>query len=418
MLRKYLRQLLEWCHATLVMALIIPIIYALVLNVENRQTHAVLVSDLYWKCLLVAIPIVLSGIAVKRCKSMAGYVLVCIPTMLITSGLAWVLGPMMTSSAFLQGYVVFIIMESFAVIAARYMERLHTRTTRREGDMDFVPRTGFLDKPRMPLMSVFVCAYLIGIFFYFPPLADGAFYSAGIYFVLCLLHIFMASTERYFLLNKRVSGVPKKRLYGITSSVLAIFVLTSIAIMLVAIFLSDARQYTDIREWRSDKPILEIDYESEAKFQVTHQEIDFHSLIMGNEEIKTLPRWVSDVFMAILGVLFLVIVVQMIRSVKNVFDDFRDAYDENGDEVEDLTELEEKIEALKTKKEDKATEGYSVRKRYRQMIRKHRKDRPMPYESPSEIEEKAGLLEDEDMKRLHILYEEVRYGKREKEIIK
>ncbi len=411
MLRRYIRQLLEWIHATLVMALIIPVVYALALNIENRQTHAVLVNDIYWKCLLIAIPIVLSGVAVKRCKSMAGYVLVCIPTMLITSGFAWFVGPVMTNSAFLQGYVAFVILESFAVVAARYMERLNSIITRRDGDLDFVPKTGFLDKPRMPLMVAFVVAYLVGIFFYFPPLADGAFYSAGIYFILCLLHMFMISTERYFLLNKRVSGVPKKRLYGITSSVLAIFVLTSIAIMLMAVFLSDARQYTDIREWRSDKPLLMIDYESEAKFQVAHQEIDFHNLIMGDKEIKTLPKWVSDVFMAILGVLFLVIVVQMIKAVKKVFDDFRDAFDENGDEVEDLTELEEKIESLKTKKEDRDSEGYSVRKKYRQMIRKHRKDRPMPYESPAEIEENAGLSEDEEMRRLHVLYEEVRYGK-------
>ncbi|MBE5877609.1 MAG: hypothetical protein E7290_12075 [Lachnospiraceae bacterium] len=412
MLRRYIRQILEWSHATLVLAVMIPVVYALALNSDNRYTHAVLVDDIYWKCLLVAIPIVLSGVAVKRCKSMAGYTLVCILTLLLTGGLAWFVGPVMTKSAFLQGYVVFIILESFAVVAARYMERLNTITTRRDGDMDFVPRTGFLDKPRMPFMVAFACAYLVGIFFYFPPLADGAFYSAGVYFILCLLHSFMTSTERYFLLNKRVSGVPKKRVYGITGSVLAVFVLTSIAIMFVAIFLSDARQYTDIREWRSDKPLLMIDYESEAKFQVSHQEIDYQKLIMGDTEIKTLPKWVSDVFMAVLGVLFLVVAVQIVKSIKNVFDNFRDAFDENGDEVEDLTELEEKIESLKPKKEEKGMEGYSVRKRYRQMIRRHRKDRPMPYESPAEIEENAGLSEDEEMQKLHVLYEEVRYGTR------
>ncbi len=412
MLRRYIRQILEWCHATLVMALIIPVVYALVLNSENRQTHAGYVDDIYWKCFMIAIAIVLSGIAVKRCKTMAGYVMTCIPILVITGLLAWLVGPVMTKAAFLQGYVVFMVLESFAVIAARYMERLNTITTRRDGDMDFVPRTGFLDKPRIPMMAVFACAYLVGIFFYFPPLADGAFYSAGVYFLVCILHIFMIATERYFLLNRRVTGVPKKRLYGITSSVLAIFALSCIAVMLVAVLLSGERQYTDIREWRSDRPLLMIDYESEAQFQVTHQEIDFHNLIMGDTEIKTLPKWVSDVFMAILGVLFFVVAVQIIKSVKKVFDDFRDAFDENGDEVEDLTELEEKVESLKPKKEDKNTEGYSVRKKYRQMIRKHRKDRPMPYESPTEMEEKAGLIENEEMQRLHVLYEEVRYGKR------
>ncbi|MBQ7944745.1 MAG: hypothetical protein IJ326_11870 [Lachnospiraceae bacterium] len=411
MLRRYIRQVLEWCHATLVLTLIIPIIYTFVLNSENRQELIGVVDSIYWKSLLIFIPIVLSGAAVRHCKSMAGYVLACIPVMLITGGLAWFVGPVMTNSAFMQGYVVFIVLESFVVMVSRFMERLNTVTTHRDGDMDFVPRTGFLDKPRMPLMAAFAAAYLIGVFFYFPPLADGAFYSACVYFIICILHIFMISTERYFLLNKRVSGVPKKRLYGITSSVLAIFVLAISVVIIVSILLSDARQYTDIREWRSDRPLLTIDYESEANLQVGDDGIKYMEMLAGGQEIKTLPRWVSDVFMAILSMLLIVVVVQVIKAVKKVFDDFRDAFDENGDEVEDLTELDEKIESLKPKKEEKHTEGYSIRKRYRQMIRKHRKDRPMPYETPTEIEENAGLLSDEEMKKLHILYEEVRYGK-------
>ncbi len=412
MLRRYIRQILEWCHAALALALIIPVVYAIVLNSKNRQTHAILVDSIYWKSLLILIPIVLSGVAIKKCKTMAGYVLVCLPTLLITGGLAWLFGPVMTNSAFLQGYVVFIVLESLGVIAARYKERLNVITTRRDGDMDFVPRTGFLDKPRIPLMTTFVCGYLIGVFFYFPPLADGALYSACVYFPICLLHMFILSTERYFLLNKRVSGVPKKRLYGITSSILGIFMLAIGVVVLVSVLLADGRQYTDIREWRSDKPLLMIDYESEANLRVGDDGINYMEILAGGQEIKTLPKWISDVFMAILCGLFLVVVFQVLKSIKKVFDDFRDAFDENGDEIEDLTELEESIESLKPKKQEKNTEGYSIRRRYRQIIRKHRKDMPMPYESPAEIEEKAGLLSDEEMQKLHVLYEEVRYGAR------
>ena len=51
-----------------------------------------------------------------------------------------------------------------------------------------------------------------------------------------------------------------------------------------------------------------------------------------------------------------------------------------------------------------------IKRRYRKMIRMHREDRPAPYESPAEIEEGAGLQDDEEMRELHRAYEEVRYG--------
>lgn len=411
MLRRYMRQILEWCHATLVMALVAPMIYAMVVNAYNRDLYADAVDGLYGKGLIVAIPIVLSGLVIKKCKSLVGYAIVSSLYFAGTGMLAWLIGPMLTDSNFLIGYVIVIVAESFAVIGARFAERLNILQMQRDGDLNFVPRTGFFDKPRMELMGAFVVAYLEGILFNNPSLADGAFYSACVYFVICVLHIFMLSTERYFMLNKRVSGVPKKRLYGITSSVVAVFILSSVAVMLVAIVLSDARQYTDIREWKSDRPIQIEEQEAETILQTKDYSVDQFDMLTRDVEMKTLPRWVSDVFMAILGVIFLVFAFQVLKSIRNVFRDFRDAFDENGDEVEDLNELEEKVEALKPKKEDKTSQGYSVRKKYKQMIRKHRKERPMPYETPHEIEQQAGLLADEEMQELHVLYEEVRYGK-------
>ena len=56
-------------------------------------------------------------------------------------------------------------------------------------------------------------------------------------------------------------------------------------------------------------------------------------------------------------------------------------------------------------------ETKSVRRRYRKMIRKHRKQKPEVYESPAEIEAKAGLSDNKEMQKLHIEYEAVRYGR-------
>ncbi len=59
-----------------------------------------------------------------------------------------------------------------------------------------------------------------------------------------------------------------------------------------------------------------------------------------------------------------------------------------------------------------------IKRRYRKTIRKHRKDRPAPYESPTEIEAGAGLKDDEQMRQLHKAYEEVRYGKMSADMVK
>jgi hypothetical protein len=52
-----------------------------------------------------------------------------------------------------------------------------------------------------------------------------------------------------------------------------------------------------------------------------------------------------------------------------------------------------------------------IRRRYKKTIKKHRKDLPALYESPNEIEEKAGLINNDEMKDLHSQYENARYGR-------
>ena len=56
------------------------------------------------------------------------------------------------------------------------------------------------------------------------------------------------------------------------------------------------------------------------------------------------------------------------------------------------------------------SEGDKVRIQYRRYIKKHRKDRPAPYETPQEIEVAAGVADSVEGKELHYKYEKVRYG--------
>ena len=98
--------------------------------------------------------------------------------------------------------------------------------------------------------------------------------------------------------------------------------------------------------------------------------------------------------------------------IKHTLEDFRQSVDENGDKIEEIENekisyKEEIIEFFKGHKAD--SESERIKRQYRKTIRKHRKEQPQPYETPTEIEIKAGLAEDSDMKILHKKYEEVRY---------
>ena len=56
------------------------------------------------------------------------------------------------------------------------------------------------------------------------------------------------------------------------------------------------------------------------------------------------------------------------------------------------------------------TERYRIRRNYKKVIRRHRKDRPLPAEMPEDIEKKAGLYGTPEGQELHNRYEDARYS--------
>ena len=63
---------MEYLHATLHFAVLIPLVYAVAELSDPAGTGV-----FYLKCLLVAVPVVLTDVAVRRTKSLAVYSLCC-----------------------------------------------------------------------------------------------------------------------------------------------------------------------------------------------------------------------------------------------------------------------------------------------------------------------------------------------------
>ena len=99
----------------------------------------------------------------------------------------------------------------------------------------------------------------------------------------------------------------------------------------------------------------------------------------------------------------------MIKAIRMQFRIFRETKDENGDIVEELRETEPAQKKPRTERTRILSERERIRKQYRKMIRRYRKERPAIFESPSEIEKNAGVAEETEVKELHVRYERARY---------
>lgn len=170
------------------------------------------------------------------------------------------------------------------------------------------------------------------------------------------------------------------------------------------------REYKDLRQW-----VLEREPDYEELYAYENQQ-------MGNGEpmwdvvdsygpIQDTPILVKLLFYSI-GVAFaLFLLVMLVRWIYCEITDFSRNVNEEDDQVEMLEQPDVEEHISNRRILFRKSEGDKVRSQYRRFIRKHRKDRPAPYETPAEIEVAAGIADTAEGKEIHNKYEKVRYGK-------
>lgn len=313
-------------------------------------------------------------------------------------------------------YGVVMLAETFFMIVKRFADRVKTAWRRREEPL--APRyISFMEHPALSLVWYFVVLYLSGCILNAGQLCDIAFYSAIAYTFLALFYEYFCATGKYLEMNRRTEGISRRRLYRVSFSMLLIFAVLLSGAMLPAILLSGQRQYTDIREWFGDTGPALYEYESGNGFRPPADTMgaDWMELLDDGKPAPEPPGLVIAVFWGIATTCALTFLYGVIMLIRQLLRDFRDSRDENGDIVEEIEEDQttRQKEDFFGRKGRRGLEGEAerIRRRYRRTIRRHRKDRPAPWESPAEIEENAGLADDDLMQRLHGQYERVRYGK-------
>lgn len=320
MMRDQGARVMEYLHATLFFAMFVPLVYAVAQWSDPAGT-----GMLYLKCLMIAVPVIVTERAARRGRSVVLYVLI---SLLLLAGMGGVTGG---GIAFLSGergvfesyqicYCAVLLAETFFVIVKRFADRVKAAKRKREDPLAS-RYISFLEHPTLSLVWYFVVFYLFGFLLNSELLCDISFYSAIAYTFLALLYEYFCGTRAYLEMNKRTKGIPRRRLYGVSFSMLLIYATLLFGGMLPAVLLAGQRQYTDIREWFGDVKPIPYEYDADYGFR---------------------PPAAAG----------------------------------GADWMELLNDGE-----------------------------------PAPHESPAEIEENAGLGNDDQMQHLHRQYEEVRYGR-------
>lgn len=396
-------KIIGYVHATLFFALLIPLFYTIAGLSDPAGTGV-----FYCKCLLILIPVIITDWAAKRVKYLAVYIAICVALPAAVWGIA---ASLHAFDAYAICYCLGMSVEIFFIAIRRLLGRLKESPRRKDNDPLAAKEEEFLDTPSLPFLWYFVVIYGLGLCMNGKALCDMAFGSAIVYLFLTLIATHFRGTKEYLETNKRIKGIPTKRLYGVSFAMLLLFLVLLLIGILPSVFLANHRQYIEVRGWLKDlepPPVEELD---EMEFSGSGEMEMLEMLYADEPAPEPSPFW-NILFGVIAGVCALVFVYGIFRVIRRVFQDFRNSRDENGDIIEEIEDKEksdrEELLGERHHRTDSAAE--KIKRRYRKMIRKHRKERPAPFESPAEIEENAGLKDDEEMQELHRAYEGVRYG--------
>ena len=408
-MRIAIKRVTEWMHVSLIMAMILPILYSF----EAEQPDPI-GQYLHVKCLIIILPVAATDFVVSKCKSLLSYLFFSVLIFAATVALGWTVAGSLHQNILLEGYIVVIICETLFIIISRMVDRLQRDSDddiSKRTDPSWRPSSENLRSPSFAVLIYFLAIYILAVNLYNPAVCNAALFSAVVYTVITALHQYICETEKYLSRNRRTCNIPSKRIYGIGTGMLAIFLLLFFIVILPALFTVSNRHYRDLRK---STALINIDFTElmQENYQKAQTARDMGEILRRQYgDPGPAPPWLDTLFYIMEAIVFIVIVAALIKMIYDAFRAFRETSDENGDIVEELESTDEGIRIKKLRiNRRKLSERERIRKEYRRFIKRHRKERPARYETPTEIEKNAGIADDEECMALHKQYEIARYG--------
>lgn len=406
-----LKQILEWGHGGILLSVLAPILYGVF--VQETVYH----MEKVWLLNLLIFPVIAgTDLLAERCRRISAYLFFSILCIFVVNMASWKLHGLAGTEAAMDigiGVAVTLALESFLIFIERILIRLHGKRSlnRQENDPDWRPRQSILTRPQAVYAVVFVFAYGVGKYCNNPVLCDISLGILPVYLCVALFYCYLAETEEYLFLNKRVCNLPRKRFYGISGSICLIFLSGILCLGILSGAVAGYRSYSDIRDLLKGQTdvsgVLPIQFWEELESGAGWENEMTYLMDM---EIRETPAWMKMFEKGLAVAAVLLVILLGIYGFRRISRRFRETFDENGDVVEELEEEETASRVMPVHViRGKLTEAERIRRQYRRTIRQHRKEPPGLHESPYEIESGAGIADTEEGRQLHDVYERVRY---------
>lgn len=414
MMRKQIKRSLEWLHILFLFSMLAPLIYIL-----NRQMDPGQIYRMYFVGYLLIVPIIGLLKAERGCKNFIQYlaVAVCMCFLVKISAQKLSLFILNEKAAFV--YTVCMVISTVLIAVGAFVTRMYKirrREARENQDITWSADGFLLDKPNKGLSVLFVVIYIVGLFRACPQICNLALYSALAYLLVTISHEYIGAMEEYLKMNDnmcQVRNIPYKRIYGIGKLFFLGYLSLLFLTVIPALLTVDDRNYIEIHTTEYQKEMAEEDLDiyiqppMESMVDPMIEEVVTEPII----KIPQAVLFLLDVLVYILGVIILAsLLFAVIVIIRNELKQFAKASDDEEDVVESLEPVKEDEQIFIGKRIQRQTETDRTRRLYRKFIRKHRKELPAIYETPTEIEMAAGVADTEEGKILHEKYERARYG--------
>ncbi len=282
-----------------------------------------------------------------------------------------------------------------------------------EHDVSYQEPDRLLRKPLPGLAFYFAFLYFVGLLRRGKVLCTVSLWLLVAYILLLILYQYVKGTELFLSNRHGVTNVPEKRIWRV-GSILVVSALFAVLLAgIIAAAGSGNRHYfyfkmtrPEVTEEEEMKPFREL-------FTEHSDRMSENELMMLTEDAEPWAGW-NVIFWSLGAVSAAVAAVGLLKAIQRLFANFRrfPEEEENGDEVISLDPEDEIAGARSVENRLRTyfTEREKIRRRYKRTIKRKATEDIGPYLTPDEIEASVGLSEDPDMKDLHELYENARYG--------
>ncbi len=405
--KSFALRLLSWVHDILIFEGVY-VLAAGILHMRGGEVFAFLAQGT-----ALAIPVVLTDIAARRCKSLT---LFCLFSAALSWGMKLVFGSMLAAG--LTGFVC--LFRCYAKLRQgeikRKMRELPGEAGSQENEEVWEAPT-LLDTPRPMHGLLFVIMYLV----------LAALRRRGLLVVMlglmaaescvCLASCYLCRLSEFAEKNRYVSGLPVKSMGRISAGILWIGVAALLFFMLPAAVYHE-EPLTELKMERK-QPENVGDIESCEEDAGTDYMME--ELMQIRAKAKKTPAWMKAAsktvcFLMLLWIAYMAFKI-VVMAVRRAMESFAD---DGEDEIIFLEGKEDEIQkGLKAghRKERWYSPDRKIRRIYKRTVKRRLKEGIRGSETPSELEAKAGLysgkgsLERQDFCIVHELYEKARYGK-------